>query len=104
SHIANNRLKVLPNDHSVLFFNDDMQTALKMAKQVEAIAFSLLNRFIKWDEPVQKALSEDILQVFGSIRALNEQVALQLVQIFAGLPNEMPATFAPLFFYFAEFR
>ena len=102
--IARNRLTILPSDKNILFFNDDKEKALRMAKEVEAIAFSLLGRLISWPALVQKAMTKSILHVFDPIRAINERDALRLVTALAKLPADVTEESAPLFVFYAEFR
>ncbi|MDE2037779.1 MAG: hypothetical protein KGI69_00975 [Patescibacteria group bacterium] len=104
AQLAKNRLTVLPDNKEVLFFNDDKTKALKMAKQIEGIAFKLLEQLLSWPEKVQIAMSKSVLHVFDPIRSLNEQDALHLIEDLAKLPKETVAESAPLFIYFAEFR
>jgi len=102
--IARNRLTVLPSDKNTLFFNDDKEKALHMAKEVEAIAFGLLDRLISWPALVQKAMTKSILHVFDPLRALNEKDSLKLITSLAKLPADVTEESAPLFIYCAEFR
>jgi len=102
--IARNRLTVLPSDKNTLFFNDDKEKALRMAKEVEAIAFGLLERLISWPALVQKAMTKSILHVFDPLRALNEKDSLRLITALAKLPADVTEESAPLFIYCAEFR
>jgi len=102
--IARNRLTVLPSDKNTLFFNDDKEKALHMAKEVEAIAFGLLDRLISWPVLVQKAMTKSILHVFDPLRALNEKDSLKLITTLAKLPADVTEEFAPLFIFCAEFR
>jgi len=102
--IARNRLTVLPSDKNILFFNDDKEKALRMAKEVETIAFDLLDNLILWPALVQKAMTKSILHVFDPIRALNEKDSLKLVTALTKLPTDVTEESAPLFIYYAEFR
>jgi len=102
--IARNRLTVLPSDKNTLFFNDDKEKALRMAKEVEAIAFGLLDRLISWPVLVQKAMTKSILHVFDPLRALNEKDSLKLITALAKLPPDVTEESAPLFIFYAEFR
>lgn len=104
SQLAQNRLTVLPDNRDILFFNDDQETALKMSKRVEDIAFHLLKDIAGASKNVQKALIKSILTVFDHIRALDEKSSLELMQIFAGFSDDAVAEAAPLFIYYAEFR
>ena len=104
AQIAKNRLTVLPSDKNTLFFNDDKEKALRLAREVENIAFIMLDRFMSWPEPVRKAMAKSILHVFSPIRALNEANSLKLVQALSKLPKEALEESAPLFIYYAELR
>ena len=102
--LAKNRLTVLPSDGNVLFFNNNRIEALKMAKEVEDIAFELLNKLISWPVSAQKAIALSILRVFGPIRTLSEEMALKLVIALTALPEESIEESSSLFIYHAEFR
>lgn len=103
--LTENRLKVLPDNRNKLFFDDAIEKALVMAKEVESMAFNLLDRFISWPFLVQKAMLKSIISVFNPIRALNEQEALKFIATLSEhLPLEIMADFALFFIYFAELR
>lgn len=102
--LARNRLTVLPSDRNTLFFNDDKKKALKMAKEVEKIAFSLLGGLALWPVNVQKAMTKSILHAFDPIRSLNEADSWKLVTNLRKLPVEAIDEAASLFIYLAEFR
>lgn len=102
--IVRNRLTVLPSDKSTLFFNDDKEKALRMAKEVEVIAFGLLDKLISWPPLVQKAMTKSVLHVFDPLRALNEKDSLKLITALAKLPADATEESAPLFIFCAEFR
>jgi len=103
--LTENRLKVLPDNRDKLFFDDEIEKALVMAKEVENMAFNLLDRFISWPLLVQKAMVKEVIRVFNPIRALNEQEALKFITTLSEhLPLEILADFAFLFIYFAELR
>lgn len=104
SQLTENRLKVLSTDSNILFFNDDMERALLMAKRVETIAFNLLDKFISWPPLIQKAMVGSIINVFNPIRALNEQEAFRFITALECLPLEIMANFSGFFIYFAELR
>jgi len=104
SQLGRNRLTVLPTDKNILFFDDNKETALKRSKNVEKIAFSILDRLASWPKLVQKAMAKSILTVFDQIRSLNEQDSLKLLNTLAKLHPEAIEEAAPLFIYFAEFR
>ena len=79
SQLATNRLTVLLDNPDVFFFNDDKKKALKLSKEVENMAFSLLDRLMTWSEPAQKAMTKIVLHAFDPIRSLNEVDSLRLV-------------------------
>lgn len=102
--IARSRLTVLPSNRNALFFNDNKKKALQMAKGVERIAFDLIDKFTKWPAPAQKAMAKSILHVFDSIRALNEEDSLKLVNTLIKFPQDSIEDTAGLLIFFAEFR
>jgi hypothetical protein len=108
SQLAKNRLTVLPDKRDTLFFYDNVETALKMSKEVEDLAFQILERMKSAPENiqtnVQKALIKSVLQPFDSIRALSQEKSLYLVQTLANFPEETYDESAPLFIYYAEYR
>ncbi|MBI3633847.1 MAG: hypothetical protein HY226_06200 [Candidatus Vogelbacteria bacterium] len=104
SQLARNRLTVLPSDPDRLFFNDDKETALRMSKEVEGIAFDLLRELAIWPQLVQKAMAKSILHLFEYIRGLNEQQSLELAVLITGLHKEALKEAAPFLIYLAEFR
>ena len=75
-----------------------------MAKDVEKIAFNLLERFTKWPKEVQKALSKSILHVFDPIRAINKKGILKLLTFLSQFSSEAIEEAAPLFLFYAELR
>lgn len=104
SQLAQNRLTVLPDNRSTLFFGESNKEALKNAKKVEEITFNLLEDIAKSSVDVKKVLGKSILHVFGHIRALNEEDASRFVNIIKKFPDESITEAAPLFIFFAEFR
>jgi hypothetical protein len=104
SQLARNRLTVLPDNKEVLFLNNDKEKALRMSKNIENLAFGLIDRFITWPELVRKAMAKNILFTFGHIRALSEADALKLVTFLSKQTPEFIREAAPIFIYFAEFR
>ena len=75
-----------------------------MAKDIESLAFGLIDRFITWPELVRKAMAKNVLSIFGHIRALNEADALKLVTFLSKQTPEFIQEAASIFIYFAEFR
>lgn len=108
SQLAKNRLTVLPDKRDTLFFSDDVVDALKLSKEVEGLAFGMLDKVKNAPknvrDNVQKSLVRSILQPFDSIRALSHARALYLVRTLAGFPEETLDESAPLFIYYAEYR
>jgi hypothetical protein len=104
SQLAQNRLTVLPDNKDVLFLNNDREKALRMAKDIERLAFGIMDRFISWPELVRKAMAKSILSTFGRIGALNEADALRLVTFLSKQTPELIGEAASIFIYFAEFR
>lgn len=104
SALARNRITVLPSDKNIPYFNDDKVRALTMSKEVESIAFNLLERFVAWPSLVQKAMAGSVLQVFDPIRQLNEKDSLRVVTLLSKLTKEAIDDFAVLFIFYAEFR
>lgn len=104
SQLANVRLTVLPNKRDVLFLDNDKRVALEMAKDIENTSFELLERFSKWPDKVKKALAKSVLHIFNSIRALNKEAILKLLNILKELPSEVFDDGAPLFLYYSELR
>lgn len=104
AQLVRNRLTVLPSDREILFFNDNKEVALQMARKVETIVFDLLDRLLNWPEKVQIAMAESVLHVFEPMRALNEKDAYRFVTTIAKLPLKAIQDAALLLIYFAEFR
>ena len=104
AQLAAVRLTVLPENRNTLFFNDDKEKALKMAKEVESLAFNLLDRLLSWSPTIQNGLGKSVLHVFDPLRALNEKDGLRLLTSLSKLPNKIIDEAAPLFIYFAELR
>jgi len=104
SQLARNRLSHMPDNNDELFYSKNRQEALRMAKDVEKIAFNLLENISQFVPDVQNTLVKSILSVFHHIRALNEKDALKLVHIFRKMSDESIAEAIPLFIYYAELR
>ncbi|MBP9711546.1 MAG: hypothetical protein KBD55_00750 [Candidatus Pacebacteria bacterium] len=104
AQLASVRLTVLPSDRDTLFLNNDKKKALQISKDIENIAFDLLDRLILWPLNVQKAMTKSVLHVFDRIRSLNETEALRLVNALTKLPIDVTEESAALFLYYAEFR
>lgn len=104
SQLAKNRLTVLPSDKDILFFNDKVKTALEMSKEIESMAFELLDKFSRWTEKVQTAMMASIIHPFDNIRILNEKDAYKFVEVISKLPSEIIQESAPLLIFFAEYR
>jgi len=104
SQLARNRLTLMPDNKEELFFNEDKEKALKMAKRVEEIAFKLLDRFSNLDPKPRDVLMRAILKVFDRTRALNQNNAMILLKKISQGGGKVIGEAAPLFIYFAEFR
>jgi hypothetical protein len=104
SQLMKNRLSVLPSDSNILFFNNNRKTALKMAKDLEKVAFELMDRFLKWPLKVQEAMASSIIKVLDPMRALNETDAVRLIEGLIKFPKNKIQIAAGLFFYYADFR
>lgn len=102
--LATNKLSVLPENRDILFFNDDRVKALQMSKEVETLAFTLLDKLVLWPTLVQQAMSKSVFHVFDSIRSLNEKDSLKFVKLVATLPVDAIDEVAPLIMYLVEFR
>lgn len=104
--LARNRLSVMPPKNKILYLdlNDDKSEALKMAKDIEAMAFGFLERLSKSTETIQKALAESALSPFDHIRALNQKDAERLLKIIKNTAIPLQEQFAPFLIYLSEFR
>ena len=102
--LAKDRLTIMPDNKEVLFFNDNKEKALRMAKRVEGIAFKLLDNFLKLEKKPRDVLLNSLIKVFNYIRALNQNDAMKLIEGIAKCSDEVIGEASPLFIYFAEFR
>lgn len=105
SRLAEIRLNVLPKNLNILFFGNDVESALKRAKKVEAMAFELLYEISCLNnKSIQTAMTTSLLTVFDKIRALNEEDSLRLISAIKEFPDESIGKAAGLFIFFALFR
>lgn len=105
AQLVRNRLTVMPEEKTTLFFDDDKLNALKKSKWVEKIAFDLLISISKSPLNIKKALSKSIVRVFHNLCSLNAADAWKLVNtIVSKFPDKTISEAASLFIYFAEFR
>lgn len=91
-------------DHETLFFSDDVKEALETAKEIEGVAFDLLEQFTEYPETVQKELIKSILSVLNYIRGLNTEDTKRIVELLLKFPGEAIGEAAALFIYFAYYR
>ncbi len=104
SGLTRNRLTVTPENRDVLFFGKDTETALNNAKQVEEMAFCFLKRIKNEDKKIQDGMSESLLHLFNTMRALSESDAKIFINSLTEMSTKTIAKAVPLFIYFAEFR
>lgn len=86
------------------FLNDELIPALQQAKRIEGLAFDLMERLTQWPPLVQQAMTKSVFHALDSIRALNEDDAMRLIELVLKLPDESISEVAPLFIYLAELR
>ena len=91
-------------DKETLFFSDNLEEALQIAKNIENIAFDLLKQFSEYPKNVQKELIKSILSVFNYIRGLNTEDTKKVVELLLRFPEEAIGEAAALFIYFAYYR
>ena len=103
SGLVQNRLFTIPNGQE-LFFDQDLETALQRSKEVEAIAFALLEDAVSWDRNVQLAIGADVMFVVSHLYHLTESDAFKLVDSIRKFPDLIVAKAALIFVYFAELR
>lgn len=104
SQLARNRLTVMPDSKGVLFFHNNIEKALTMAKKVERIAFNLLGNFLQLKPKPRGVLMSSLMRVFDHIRVLNQNDAMKLLKGISECGDEIVCEAAPLFIYFAESR
>lgn len=98
------RLSHMPKNKNVLFFNDDLKTALKLAKKVEKIAFDFLDEITKCSTNVKCALAASVMSIFNCMRAISETKALTLIKKLLSFPDKVISEMTFILIYFAEFR
>ncbi|MHA1677267.1 MAG: hypothetical protein ACTSW3_00645, partial [Promethearchaeota archaeon] len=104
SRLAQVRFSVMPKNKEELFFSEDKEKALKMAKKVEQIAFDLLEKFLSLDQKPRNVLINQLLRVFNYLKSINQESAEKLLSSIIKCNEEVIREAVPLFIYFAEFR
>ena len=104
SRLAQVRFSIIPENKEELFFNQDKEKALKMAKKIEHIAFNLLDKFLSLDQKPRNVLMNQLLRVFNYLKSINQKSAEKLLNSILKCNEEVISEVVPLFIYFAEFR
>lgn len=104
SRLAQVRFSIIPENKEELFFNQDKEKALKMAKNIEHIAFNLLTKFLSLDQKPRNVLMNQLLRVFNGLKSINQESAEKLLNSVLKCNEEVISEAVPLFIYFAEFR
>ena len=104
SRLAQVRFSIVPENKEELFFNQDKEKALKMAKKVEEIAFDSLEKFLSLDQKPRSVLINQLLRVFNYLKSINQKSAEKLLNSVLKCNDEVISEAVPLFIYFAEFR
>ena len=104
SHLAQVRFSIMPENKEELFFNQDKEKALKMAKNIEEIAFDSLEKFLSLDQKPRSVLINQLLRVFNYLKSINQKSAEKLLNSVFKCNDEVISEAVPLFIYFAEFR
>jgi len=104
SRLAQVRFSITPENKEELFFNQDKEKALKMAKKIEYIAFNLLGKFLSLDQKPRNVLMNQLLRVFNGLKLINQKSAEKLLNSILKCNEEVISEAVPLFIYFAEFR
>jgi hypothetical protein len=104
SRLAQVRFSIMPENKEELFFNQDKEKALKMAKKIEYIAFNLLGKFLSLDQKPRNVLMNQLLRVFDGLKSINQESAEKLLNAIIKCNDEVIREAVPLFIYFAEFR
>jgi len=104
SRLAQVRFSIIPENKEELFFNQDKEKALKMAKNIEHIAFNLLSKFLSLDQKPRNVLMNQLLRVFNGLKSINQKSAEKLLNSVLKCNEEVISEAVPLFIYFAEFR
>ena len=104
SRLAQVRFSIMPENKEELFFNQDKEKALKMAKKIEEIAFDSLEKFLSLDQKPRSVLINQLLRVFNYLKSINRKSAEKLLNSVLKCNDEVISESVPLFIYFAEFR
>ena len=104
SRLAQVRFSIIPENKEELFFNQDKEKALRMAKKIEEIAFDLLGDFLSLDQKPRNVLINQLLRVFNGLKSINQKSAEKLLNSVFKCNDEVISEAVPLFIYFAEFR
>ena len=104
SRLAQVRFSIIPENKKELFFNQDKEKALKMAKKIEEIAFDSLEKFLSLDQKPRNVLINQLLRVFNYLKSINQKSAEKLLNSVLKCNDEVISEAVPLFIYFAEFR
>jgi len=104
SRLAQVRFSIMPENEEELFFNQDKEKALKMAKKIEEIAFDSLEKFLSLDQKPRSVLINRLLRVFNYLKSINQKSAEKLLNSVLQCNDKVISEAVPLFIYFAEFR
>lgn len=104
SRLAQVRFSIIPENKEELFFNQDKEKALKMAKKIEYISFNLLGKFLSLDQKPRDVLINQLLRVFNYLKYINQKSVEKLLVAILTCNEEVISEAVPLFIYFAEFR
>ena len=104
SRLAQIRFSIMPENKDELFFNQDREKALKMAKKIEEITFNLLENFLSLDQKPRNVLINQLLRVFNGLKSINQKSAEKFLNSVLKCNEEVISEAVPLFIYFAEFR
>jgi hypothetical protein len=104
SRLAQVRFSIMPENKKELFFHQDREKALKMAKRVEELSFNLLEEFLSLDQKPRNVLINQLLRVFNHLKSINQQSVEKLFDGILKCNDEVIGEAVPLLIYFAEFR
>lgn len=98
------RLWVMPNNSDELFLSTDKETALRLSKKIESIAFKYLHRFSQMPEQAQIAMGRIVSHAFNHIRALNMTDVLTFFDLIESLTPDVMKNFAVYYIYYSFYR
>lgn len=104
SRLAQVRFSIIPENKEELFFNQDKEKALQMAKNIEYIAFNLLDKFLSLAQKPRNVLVNQLLRVFDGLKSINQKSAEKFIYSVLKCNEEVIGEAVPLLIYFAEFR